>query len=84
MSAISKGAIFAALAWSAVSRGTLLNAQLRGGLPTDGTPSLILDFVNSTSSVWPVLALDFLSPGFQVDDGDATVGGEPINIQVWS
>lgn len=47
----------------------------------EGTPSLILDFVNSASTAWPVLALDFLSLAFQVDEGDATVGGEPINLR---
>ena len=61
-----------------------LSRGIRFRYPPAGTPSLVLDFVADANDPWSTLSMNFAAEFFSVDEGDPTVGGERINLQVWS
>lgn len=54
------------------------------GLPTDGSPSLIMDFVPSDPVYDYSLSLGFVDGTYTAYANDPVQSGAYINIQVWS
>ena len=65
--------------------GLWLSASLvGGGLPSDGTPSLIIDFVPIADPTYgDSLSLNFTAGQYEAYATDPTAPGF-VNIQVWS
>lgn len=79
MSSILKGAVGLPLRWSSPLRGSVWAAQVGGNaLPTDGSPTLILDFVGSDYT----LDLLFGVESYAVFRSDPVMGGQG-SIKVW-
>lgn len=66
--------------WSGASG--LITGFGGGGLPTDGSPTLILDFVPSDPVYDYTLATDFLTEQYEVYATDPTAPGYVI-LKVW-
>lgn len=66
--------------------GLGLGARLvRGGLPGDGTPSLIIDFVPIADPAYgDSLSLNFTTGQYKANTVDPVSPNGIINIQVWS
>ena len=68
--------------WSG-SPGLLANFGTGGGLPTDGSPTLIVDFVLSSTSASPSLITDFTTGSYVTTVRDPVFPNDFVDIQVW-
>lgn len=68
--------------WSG-SPGLLANFGTGGGLPTDGSPTLIIDFVLSNTSASPSLITDFTTGSYATTVRDPVFPNSFVDIQVW-
>ena len=68
--------------WSG-SPGLLANFGTGGGLPTDGSPTLIVDFVPSNTLASPSLSMNFAAQSYTTTVRDPLFPNDFVDIQVW-